>query len=572
MRAAILFLMTAVLSAGTHLVPQQYSRIQKAVDAALPGDTVLISPGYYVENITLTKVLVLKNSSSTATVTMQDTSFTPAQGFSSPSVITINAAGAGVIRGLIIRGSNQSNVYDIGIRSLKDDWTITECTFRDLYGVYSVDVTTNIIRNVFRKISRASIAAGKNSRVIGNMIYGNREDGVIAGGNCFIANNLFTECSIAFRPLSVYDSITVRNNTFTTFGNIFSSNQYNIALGVDMVTMKIQNNIVAFNNGYGIGYSGGNGGTFDAFFIRNNNIYMNSQDYNMMTDATGTHGNISTDPFFCGNDSLLYLASDSPCIDSGVEEIIDIDGTRSDMGMYGGPFASALKYAPASFNITAPADQSVCHTNVDPYEKNPVAPFIIRWSSSFDRDGSGKLRYRVLLGRSVNTTICRTRTCTTPKIAEIIDTLYSDSTSLQLNAERYSPRQYYYSIEAVDEDGLVTRAVDIRSFTVIKDNTSARAFLLEQNYPNPFNASTSIRYGLPYDAVITITLFDILGREVMTLEKGPKLAGYHFAVVSSPLLSSGVYYYMLTMSSALIPFGGQLETDLPITRKMIVIK
>ncbi|RME53032.1 MAG: hypothetical protein D6795_05965, partial [Deltaproteobacteria bacterium] len=58
---------------------------------------------------------------------------------------------------------------------------------------------------------------------------------------------------------------------------------------------------------------------------------------------TGTNGNISVDPRFVdttGDDPLawdLHLSSDSPLIDAGDPGILDPDGSRSDIGAYGGP-------------------------------------------------------------------------------------------------------------------------------------------------------------------------------------------------------------------------------------------
>lgn len=52
-------------------------------------------------------------------------------------------------------------------------------------------------------------------------------------------------------------------------------------------------------------------------------------------------------------------------------------------------------------------------------------------------------------------------------------------------------------------------------------------FSLYQNYPNPFNPSTTIRFELPTAADITITVYDILGREVLRLVEGHRGAGYH---------------------------------------------
>jgi hypothetical protein len=68
---------------------------------------------------------------------------------------------------------------------------------------------------------------------------------------------------------------------------------------------------------------------------------------------------------------------------------------------------------------------------------------------------------------------------------------------------------------------------------------------LAQNYPNPFNPSTIIKYQLPVDGKVTIKLFDILGREVMTLLNEDKKAGVYELEFNASHLTSGVYIYRM---------------------------
>ena len=56
-------------------------------------------------------------------------------------------------------------------------------------------------------------------------------------------------------------------------------------------------------------------------------------------------------------------------------------------------------------------------------------------------------------------------------------------------------------------------------------------FALNQNYPNPFNPSTMIRYQLPEQTMVTIAIYDLMGRKVRTLVPGEtQLAGYRQVV------------------------------------------
>jgi hypothetical protein len=68
---------------------------------------------------------------------------------------------------------------------------------------------------------------------------------------------------------------------------------------------------------------------------------------------------------------------------------------------------------------------------------------------------------------------------------------------------------------------------------------------LQQNYPNPFNPSTTIRYELPYASRVTLTLYNLLGQEVMTLVDGHKPAGMYDVQLNAGSLPSGMYLYRL---------------------------
>lgn len=85
-------------------------------------------------------------------------------------------------------------------------------------------------------------------------------------------------------------------------------------------------------------------------------------------------------------------------------------------------------------------------------------------------------------------------------------------------------------------------------------------FLLHQNYPNPFNPSTVISYELPGNSFVNLKVFDILGREIITLVDQRQAAGNHAVTFNASLLPSGVYFYRLQTS------GGSM------TRKMVLLK
>ncbi len=85
-------------------------------------------------------------------------------------------------------------------------------------------------------------------------------------------------------------------------------------------------------------------------------------------------------------------------------------------------------------------------------------------------------------------------------------------------------------------------------------------YSLSQNYPNPFNPSTLIKYTLAGRNLVTVKIFDILGREVNTLVNEVKDAGSYEVMFNASRLSSGVYFYTISSGSF---------TD---TKKMLLIK
>ena len=91
-------------------------------------------------------------------------------------------------------------------------------------------------------------------------------------------------------------------------------------------------------------------------------------------------------------------------------------------------------------------------------------------------------------------------------------------------------------------------------FRIVKvDDTSSElvgteipeSLQLNQNYPNPFNPSTKIDFALPEASQVTLTVYNMLGQQVATLEDGFLSAGQHSVSFDASDLSSGIYLYRL---------------------------
>jgi hypothetical protein len=119
------------------------------------------------------------------------------------------------------------------------------------------------------------------------------------------------------------------------------------------------------------------------------------------------------------------------------------------------------------------------------------------------------------------------------------------------------PGKYFYRLRQVDLDGTATVS------NIIEVNISQPVdYNLSQNYPNPFNPSTIINFSIPKAGIVTMNVYDVLGKKVATLINEKKDAGsYSVELNASGFgMSSGVYFYTLE--------AGSFKS----TKKMIMIK
>ncbi len=115
-------------------------------------------------------------------------------------------------------------------------------------------------------------------------------------------------------------------------------------------------------------------------------------------------------------------------------------------------------------------------------------------------------------------------------------------------------------------------AISVRYSRVTSASESAppSEFTLNQNYPNPFNPATTIGYSLAEQSAVTLTVFDLVGREVTTLTEAHQQAGYFTARwngtnSSGQPMSSGVYIYRLDAKST----AGKFYS---LTKRLILIR
>ncbi|MDB9854236.1 T9SS type A sorting domain-containing protein [Candidatus Marinimicrobia bacterium] len=115
--------------------------------------------------------------------------------------------------------------------------------------------------------------------------------------------------------------------------------------------------------------------------------------------------------------------------------------------------------------------------------------------------------------------------------------IQNKNTSIQLYVQTY------------DENGKVlSNTLEVLDIHAIPDE-----FVLTQNYPNPFNPVTHIEYGLPLAGHVDLVIYDILGREVLTLfnemqEAGYKTISWNGTNQGGLTVGAGMYFYVLKMN------------------------
>jgi len=77
----------------------------------------------------------------------------------------------------------------------------------------------------------------------------------------------------------------------------------------------------------------------------------------------------------------------------------------------------------------------------------------------------------------------------------------------------------------------------------------ATDYRLEQNYPNPFNPSTIIRYSIPIQSKVKLTIYNTIGENITEIFDRTQNAGSYEVEFDGSELSSGIYFYRLQAGS-----------------------
>jgi hypothetical protein len=205
-------------------------------------------------------------------------------------------------------------------------------------------------------------------------------------------------------------------------------------------------------------------------------------------------------------------------------------------------FAVSVPEVPSAFNLLAPQNGSLL-------EPGPTS-FI--WESSIDPDPGDIITYTLHFVTETDSVSYTIGTDTTADVnPDTVDVL-----------EPGGDATWYVTAHSTYPDTMIESAQRF-TFTASAAEVSAHLpteFRLYQNYPNPFNPTTTIRFDLPRASVVTLRIFDLLGREVLTLVDENRAAGSHNVTFDGSRLASGIYLYRLQ--------AGPFTT----TKKMVLLK
>jgi hypothetical protein len=579
--------------------------IQKCINICVFGDTIYVANGVYEEQIVMIPGLSLIGAGadsclidSRQLVTMQNYK-------------TVDMRDSCLVKGFYIRSSNNFDyVYGIYARGQTTVLLMDNKISNANTAIYLFDTKIEVNRNTSFDVRTGITVANSNSIVRKNVI--STDDDIGSG-------ILITGISISYTPIIdsnyievpqtiegivkiIGSSATITNNVIMLKGVGSEAIQSNI----DGVS-RIINNLIIAENGYDGIYGNGSikvtlnnyiTGNFYSYGINHfgpgdvvkNNVITNSSggisvwnnqnlmiQYNNSWNNEINYGgfapdttNLTVDPMIVNDDTTqgdldFHLQKYSPLIDAGDPNILDRDGSRSDIGLYGGPYGWTYTYqdlAPRPpHNVTATIEEGFVK---------------LTWNKNTEADFSHYRIYRDTLSILIyDSTKIR---------GETVDTFYYDNLP-PVNHET----RFYYVITAFDNQG--NQSYPSEEINVLVTGLGEYppkgydGYRLLANYPNPFNPSTIIPYRLKERGHVRLSIYDLKGELVRILVNEWQEKGYYEVVfqpnaedkrkitkLEVPMgktysdLSSGLYIYMIQVVN---------ENNIPVftdMEKMILLK
>jgi hypothetical protein len=180
----------------------------------------------------------------------------------------------------------------------------------------------------------------------------------------------------------------------------------------------------------------------------------------------------------------------------------------------------------------------------------------LSWKQSTNPQDNDVAQYAIFRGLATGFIPNPLAPYATVKVAAYVDSVVTAGTT------------YYYRIAAVDKAGNLgaySNEFSLKVTTVDRLDGVPTVYALEQNYPNPFNPSTEIRFALPVQSHVTLTIYSVSGSLVRTLVNTDMGAGYYGMTWNGmndngQAVSTGMYFFHVQAG----PFAA--------SKKMVLVK
>jgi len=580
--------------------------IQECINVCVFGDTIYVANGVYQEQVVMIPGLSLIGAGvdsclidSRQLVTMQNYK-------------TIDMKTSCIVKGFYILSSNNFN-YGSGIWAEGQTGIITANKFSNANtGIDLYNSNIQVYKNNFFNLRFGIGVFNSNSIVRKNEIYTITDAGASGifidafsdsyqpiidsnyiaarsgngirksiGASPIIKNNFiqFVQYGSQAMYLSTSVSTKVYNNlillgtgqtgvynynvlNLEVMNNYIFGQETNSPQGMYVWSPNIVKNNVISNTVQGIGV----GGTQN-LVVKYNNFWNNNTNAVGFTPDTT---NLTVDPMIVNDDSTqgeldFHLQKYSPLIDAGDPTILDRDGSRSDIGLYGGPYGWTYTYqdlAPRPpHNLTAQIEEGIVK---------------LTWNRNTEADFS---HYRVY--RDTSTIVIYD---SSKIVGETPDTVFYDNLPPVTRETGF-----YYVITAFDSQG--NQSYPSEEIVVLVTGMTEHppigydGYRLLSNYPNPFNPSTVIPYRLKEAGYVKLYVYDVKGELVRVLVNEWQEKGYYEALFNPtnaesqransfevPMgktysdIATGVYFYMIQV------YNGNRIPVFSDSGKMILIK
>ena len=557
--------------------------IMFAINISVFGDTIYVANGVYEEQIVMIPGLKLIGAGMDScvidtrniaepigveSVTVKDSSlFKGFQVIAGHSTI-VKAIKSDTVSAVIEYNKLKSSVW--GILAFSSNSIVKDNIFQNFTrGISLKNSSLHIQNNHFTNVDRGidiDAFTGDYYPVIENNIISANSFGILVQfnskpmirNNTIILNGDFADgyTGGGADTAWLYNNLVIANGSLPNAWGFANSTkptiEYNNLIIGDMESgirawdnNQIRNNVI-LNSREGI-HNRDNGSNLS---IQYNDAWNNEVNYkNFTPDST----NLAVDPMIVNEDTTkgkldFHLQMFSPLIDAGDPNIFDRDGSRSDIGLYGGPYGWSYTYqdlAPRPpHNVTAVIEDGLVK---------------LTWNKNTEADFSHYRIYRDTVSIIIYDS--------TKIIGETTDTVFYDNLP-PVNRET----SFYYVITAFDNQGNQSYPSEEINVTVTGLSEHPPKgyddYRLLSNYPNPFNPSTIIPYRLKEGGYVKLYIYDIKGELVTTLVNQWQEKGYYEVTFQPSVrdrqransfevpmgktysdIATGVYIYMIQVKS-----------------------